>query len=54
MAIEETDVPGSWHAGWNTVSVTVPGLANGLYFVLVRAANEPSFGHRPALLMVIN
>jgi hypothetical protein len=54
IAIVETEIPGSYHEGWNTVTLTVPGLANGLYFALLRSDGEGSFPHKPVLLMVIN
>jgi len=52
-AIVEVEIPGNWQPGWNKVSITPPDLSNGLYYVLVRAADDSRFLHKPALLMVI-
>jgi hypothetical protein len=52
-AIKEAEILGFWHAGWNRVTLSVPGLANGLYFVVVRAAGDAAYGHKPLYLMVI-
>ena len=51
--VSEMTVRGNWQQGWNKVDVNVPGLPNGVYFVLVRAASESGFHQRPAVLMLI-
>jgi hypothetical protein len=53
VEVLEREIPGQYGAGWNKARITMPGLANGLYFLRLCSAGENHFSGKPTRLMVI-
>ena len=53
IVLAVADLQGGWVQGWNQVKLDVPGLPNGLYYVVARTKTQGSARSKPISLMVI-